>query len=259
MKQPSAALLVPDTDLVLADLTALGDPVFKTGLARFGINPDNALGIKLPALRLYARAYRKNHHLAQALWTTKVHEARLMAVFIADPRQATEALLEEWASDFNSWDICDQACGCLFIKTPFAWQKAREWATREPEFEKRAAFVLLAYLAIHDKMAPDGAFLSFFPTLLQGAADERNFVKKAVNWALRQVGKRNPALHRAVLDLAREMRLQGSRSARWIAAGAIRELESPAVGERLKKKFCARDKPGPGPGSRKPEQKAFCA
>jgi 3-methyladenine DNA glycosylase AlkD len=159
-----------------------------------------------------------------------------MAVFIADPKQVTEALLEKWVQDFNSWDICDQACGGLFYKTPFAWDKARQWVGRVPEFEKRAGFALMAYLAIHDKKAPDEQFLAFFPLLVQGAADDRNFVKKAVSWALRQIGKRNLNLHRSVMNLAREMQLQGSRSARWIATDALRELESPAVLERLQKR-----------------------
>jgi 3-methyladenine DNA glycosylase AlkD len=224
------------TEQVLADLRALGNPGFKAGLSRFGINPATALGIKLPDLRHYAKAYRKNHPLALELWETQVHEARLMAVFIADPKQVTEALLEKWVQDFDSWDICDQACGGLFDKTPFAWQKAREWATREAEFEKRAAFALMAYLAIHDKKARDEQFLSFFPLIKGGADDERNFVKKAVNWALRQIGKRNLGLHQSVMALAREIQVQGGKSARWIAADALRELQSPKVLASLQKK-----------------------
>jgi 3-methyladenine DNA glycosylase AlkD len=224
------------TDQVLADLEALGDPVFKAGLSKFAINPATALGIRLPVLRHYARAYRRNHQLALDLWETKVHEARLMAVFIADPKQATEALLEKWVSDFNSWDICDQACGGLFDKTPYAWDKAREWAAREPEFEKRAGFALMAYLAIHDKRARDEQFLAFFPYIKAGSDDDRNFVKKAVNWAIRQIGKRNLVLHAAVMALTREIQVQGSKSGRWIAADALRELESQKVLDGLQKK-----------------------
>jgi 3-methyladenine DNA glycosylase AlkD len=234
-KQPSAKFFMT-TDQILADLKALGDPAFKAGLGKFGINPATALGIKLPVLRHYAKAYRKNHALALDLWETKVHEARLMAVFIADPKQVTEAQMEKWVSDFNSWDICDQACGGLFDKTSFAWDKAREWARREAEYEKRAGYALMAYLAIHDKKARDEQFLSFFPLITSGAGDDRNFVKKAVNWALRQMGKRNLVLHRSVLALAREIKLQNSRSARWIAADALRELQSPAVLASLQKK-----------------------
>jgi 3-methyladenine DNA glycosylase AlkD len=224
------------TDQVLADLTALGSPDFKAGLSRFGINSGTALGIKLPVLRDYARSHRKNHQLALDLWETKVHEARLMAVFIADPKQVREALLEKWVKDFNSWDICDQACGGLFVKTPFAWDKARQWAGREPEFEKRAGYTLMAYLAVHDKKAADEQFLSFFPIIQTGSEDDRNFVKKAVNWAVRQIGKRNLVLHQAVMALAREIQGQGNKSARWIAADAIRELQSQQVLERLQQK-----------------------
>lgn len=235
-RQLSAKNIQLTSEQILADLAGLANPAFKAGLSKFGINPATALGIRLPVLRQYARTYRKNHQLALDLWETNVHEARLMAVFIADPRQVTEALLEKWVQDFNSWDICDQACGSLFDKTPFAWDKAREWACREPEFEKRAGFVLMASLAIHDKKAGDEPFQSFFPLLQLGAADERNFVKKAVNWALRQIGKRNLHLRQAVMAQARVIQLQGTSSARWIAADALRELQSPHVAERLSRK-----------------------
>jgi 3-methyladenine DNA glycosylase AlkD len=224
------------TNQVLADLSALGSPDFKAGLSRFGINTASALGIRLPVLRHYARAHRKNHQLALDLWETRVHEARLMAVFIADPKQVTEAQLERWVQAFDSWDICDQACGGLFVNTPFAWSKAQEWAGREPEFQKRAGYVLMACLAVHDKKAADEKFLSLFASLTAGAGDARNFVKKAVNWALRQIGKRNPVLHQAVIALAREIQGQGSRSARWIAGDALRELQSQQVQVRLHQK-----------------------
>jgi 3-methyladenine DNA glycosylase AlkD len=223
-------------DQVLADLRALGDADFKAGLSRFGINSGTALGIRLPVLRHYARSHRKNHQLALELWETQVHEARLLAVFIADPKQVTAGLLEQWVVAFDSWDICDQACGSLFVKTPFAWDKAREWAGRKPEFEKRAGFSLMAYLAVHDKKATGESFLSLFPLLKAGADDDRNFVKKAVNWALRQIGKRNVALHQAVMALARDIQGQGSKSARWIAADALRELQGQQVLVRVQQK-----------------------
>ena len=223
-------------DQVLADLKALGNADFQAGLGRFGINSATALGIRLPVLRHYARSHRNNHQLALDLWETRVHEARLMAVFIADAKQVTADLMEQWVVTFDSWDICDQACGALFVKTPFAWDKAREWAGRKPEFEKRAGFSLMAYLAVHDKKAAGESFLSFFPLLEAGAEDDRNFVKKAVNWALRQIGKRNLVLHQAVMALARDIQGQGSKSARWIAADAIRELQSQQVLARLQQK-----------------------
>ena len=223
-------------DQVLADLKALGNADFQAGLGRFGINSATALGIRLPVLRHYARSHRNNHQLALDLWETRVHEARLLAVFIADSKQVTADLMEQWVVTFDSWDICDQACGALFVKTPFAWDKAREWAGRKPEFEKRAGFSLMAYVAIHDKKAAGESFLSFFPLLKAGADDDRNFVKKAVNWALRQIGKRNLVLHQAVMALARDIQGQGSKSARWIAADAIRELQSQQVLARLQQK-----------------------
>ena len=223
-------------DQVLADVKALGNADFQAGLSRFGINSGTALGIRLPVLRQYARSHRNNHQLALDLWETRVHEARLMAVFIADAKQVTADLMEQWVVTFDSWDICDQACGALFVKTPFAWDKAREWAGRKPEFEKRAGFSLMAYLAVHDKKAAGESFLSFFPLLEAGAEDDRNFVKKAVNWALRQIGKRNLVLHQAVMALARDIQGQGSKSARWIAADAIRELQSQQVLARLQQK-----------------------
>jgi 3-methyladenine DNA glycosylase AlkD len=229
------------TECVLADLKALADPAFQANLQRFGINPETALGIRLPVLRAYAKAHRKNHPLALGLWDTQVHEARLLAVFIADPKQVTEVLLEAWVQDFNSWDICDQACGGLFAKTPYAWQKAREWAGREAEFEKRAGFALMAYLAVHAKNAGDEQFLDFLPVIVQGAADERNFVKKAVNWALRQIGKRNTRLHGAALGLARDLQGQKSKSARWIAADAIRELQSQTILDAVARKTISID------------------
>ncbi|WP_114781536.1 DNA alkylation repair protein [Botryobacter ruber] len=229
-------------DAVIEELLQLANPDFKDGMQRFGIDSSTALGIRLPALRALARQIKKNHPLALQLWDTNVHEARLLAIFIAEPKQVTEELLECWVNDFSSWDICDQACSGLFIKTPFAYAKALEWTGSTDEFRKRAGFVMMATLAVHDKKAPDTSFLQFFPYLVQGATDNRNFVKKAVNWALRQIGKRNLFLNGQAIDLADQLKQSGSKSASWIASGALRELVSPQVQERLHKKEARRSR-----------------
>ncbi|MBD0259163.1 MAG: DNA alkylation repair protein [Cytophagales bacterium] len=210
---------------VLEALEQLAQPQNLPGMRRFGINTDRALGVNIPKLRKLARELRRNHDLALSLWATEVHEARLLATMVADPKQLTAAQMEAWAKDFDSWDLCDGACGNLFSRTALAWETAPAWAAREEEFVRRAGFVLMATLAVHQKSAPDEAFLAFFPLLERYAPDGRNFVKKAVNWALRQIGKKNPTLRREAIGLARRIREQPHKSSRWIAADALRELE----------------------------------
>jgi 3-methyladenine DNA glycosylase AlkD len=163
------------------------------------------------------------------LWQTGIHEARILASIIADPRLVSPELMEEWVNDFDAWDVCDQVCGNLFDQTPSAYEKAMEWAQREPEFVRRAGFVLMAELAVHDKRATDEAFLPFFPLIQQYASDERNFVKKAVNWALRQIGKRNSHLRAVAMEWAHGIKQLDSPAARWIASDAIRELQQEKV------------------------------
>ncbi len=194
------------------------------GLSRYGINTKNTLGISIPILRDLAKEIGKNHPLAVELWKTGIHEARILAGFIDIPADVTEDQMEKWAMDFDSWDVCDQVCSNLFDKTKFAVKKAKEWTKREEEFVKRAGFVLMASLAVHDKGADDSLFTSFLPIIKRAAVDDRNFVKKADNWALRQIGKRNPRLNKAALKTAREIMKIDSRSARWVASDAIREL-----------------------------------
>lgn len=222
-------------EAILNELRSLANPINVEGMAKFGINPQYALGISVPALREIAKEYRKNHSLALELWDSGIHEARLLASFIDDPAQVSEQQMERWVKDFNSWDICDQCCMNLFDKTKFAYQKVVEWSEREEEFVKRAGIVLIATLAVHDKKAPDDYFEPFFTILLRNATDERNFVKKAVNWSLRQLGKRNKYLHYRAISVAREMQTLDSKSARWIAADALRELTDKRVIDRLKK------------------------
>jgi len=222
-------------DVVLAKLRALGDPQAVEGMARFGVHVSNAYGVSAPKLRALAKEIGKNHKLAAALWRTGVHDARLLATLVDDPARVTPRQMERWVRNFNSWALCDAACGCLFDKTPYAWDKAVEWTRRDEEYVKRAGFVLMATLAVHDKDAADERFETFLPHLVAHAGDERNFVKKAVNWALRQIGKRNRRLRGLAVQTAEEIRRIDSRPARWIAADALRELTSDAVRRRLKK------------------------
>ncbi len=215
-------------------LQSLANPDNVAGMRRFGINPHHTLGVSIPHLRKLAREQGKDHSLALALWQTGIHEARLLASMIDDMRQVSEAQMESWVQDFDSWDICDQVCGNLFDRTSFAYEKAREWSARNEEFVKRAGFVLMAGLAVHDKKASDAAFEPFFPILVREACDERNFVRKAVNWALRGLGKRNHSLNKAAIRTAREIQELNCKAARWIAADALRELTSEKIQSRLK-------------------------
>jgi 3-methyladenine DNA glycosylase AlkD len=220
---------------VLRELRALANPRNVEGTARFGISPRNTLGISVNSLRRIAKQIGRDHPLAQQLWKSGVHEARILAVLLDDPRLVTEQQMERWAKDIDSWDVCDGCSYHLFDKTPFAYRKAMEWSKRKEEFVKRAAFAMMAALAVHDKEARDAKFLKFLPPIQRESTDERNFVKKAVNWALRQIGKRNLALNKAAIKTALEIRMIDSPSARWIAADALRELRSEAVQKRLQK------------------------
>jgi 3-methyladenine DNA glycosylase AlkD len=222
-------------DEVLALLAARGNAENRAGMARYGINTARAFGVSVYEIRRVAKGMGTDHRLALELWETGNHEAQLLAGMIDDPVLVDEAQLERWAADFDSWDICDQTCANLFERTALARVKAVEWAEREEEFVKRAAFALMAALAWHDTRAPDEDFERFLPVIAAAADDERNFVKKAVNWALRNIGKRNPALNAAAVACARQIKAQDARSARWIAADAIRELTSAKVQQRLTK------------------------
>jgi 3-methyladenine DNA glycosylase AlkD len=206
------------------------------GMARYGIATENRLGVSIPDLRRLAKGIGKDHVLALRLWESGIQDALILAAMVDDAREVTEKQMEEWVRDFSSWDVCDQVCMNLFDKTPHAWKKVRDWAVREEEFVKRAAFSLIACLAWHDKEAGDEKFIDLFPVIREAATDERNYVKKAVSWALRHIGKRNLNLNREALKAARQIGGIESRAARWIASGAIRELESEAVQGRLKRK-----------------------
>lgn len=217
----------------ITELKSMGDPKAAAGMARYGIKADRALGITIPKLQSLAKKIGKNHQLAEALWSSTIHEARILACMIDDPQQITADQMEHWAADFDSWDLCDQCCSRLFRKTPFARQKALAWASRPEEFVKRAGFVLMAVLAVHDKKAADKQFEPFFRRIKAEACDERNFVKKAVNWALRQIGKRNVFLNKKAICVAEEIRQFESRAAQWVAGDALRELKSEKIQTRL--------------------------
>ena len=219
---------------IMGKLEALSDPGRAEAMAAWaGIKAHTLLGISIPNLRKIARETGRNHALAQELWVSGVHEARLVACMIDDPKLVTEDQLERWVMDFDSWDVCDQCCSNLFDKTVFAYQKVVEWSGRDEEYVRRAGFVLMATLAVHDKMAGDDVFLKFLPIIERGVTDERNFVRKAVNWALRQIGKRNRSLNGAAIRTAEVILRVDSKAARWVASDALRELRSPMVQRRL--------------------------
>lgn len=221
---------------ILADLEAHRNPQALAGMARYGIATARAYGISIPHLRGLAKRIGINHALGEQLWASGIHEARILAGMIADPKKMSGEQMDAWAAGFDSWDLCDQCCANLFERTALAWSKAAEWSAREESFVKRAGFVLMARLAVSDKKADAARFLAFLPLIEHEATDERNEVKKAVNWALRQIGKRDPTLNAAAIETAQAIQQIDSRAARWIAADALRELSSAAVQERLQRR-----------------------
>lgn len=221
---------------ILRKLKSMANPEAVTGMARYGINPKNNLGISIYKLRPIAKEIGKDHELALKLWDSGIHDARLLACFIEDPTKVTGEQMDSWAKDFDSWDVCDQACTSLFDLTPLAWIKVVEWAERDEEFVKRGAFSLIAGLAVHDKKASDKKFERFFPLIKKHSIDDRNYVKKAVNWALRNIGKRNLDLNNQMIKLSEEILKIDSKSAKWIARDALRELTSEKIQIRLRNK-----------------------
>lgn len=234
---------------LLAEVRALGSERNRAGMARYGINVADAFGVSVYELRKIAKRVGTDHELALALWATGNHEARLLACFVADPAAVTAAQMEAWARDFDSWDVCDQATTSLFDLTPHAWKKAAAWARREDEWIRRGGFALMAGLAVHDKGAANSDFEALLPLIEAAATDPRNFVKKAVNWALRNIGKRNLALNAAAIACARRIQAAanaraggerggdpGDRAARWVAADALRELGSEKAQARLRRR-----------------------
>ena len=218
------------------ELRAKSNPEARDGMARFGISTNGAVGVSMPYIRRIAKEMGKDQELALELWESGIHEARILAGLIAEPSKTRKELMERWAADFDSWDVCDQVCSCLFVKTPYAFEMAVQWTRRDQEFVKRAGFVLIAQLAVHDKKIEDARFLELLPLIVEQATDERNYVKKAVNWALRQIGKRNAYLNKLAIEISETIKSMDSRSARWIAADALRELRNPKTLSRIEKR-----------------------
>jgi len=220
-------------DAIMNRLKSLENKKNVQGMARYGINPKNNLGVSIYILRPLAKEIGRNHDLALKLWNSGIHDARLLACFIDDPEKVTGKQMDCWANDFDSWDICDQACTSLFDKNSVAWKKIFEWAEEDKEFVKRGAFSLIAGLSVHDKEANDKKFEQLLPLIKKHSIDERNYVKKAVNWALRNIGKRNLNLNNKAIKTAEQIKKIDSKSAKWIANDAIRELTS----DKVKKRF----------------------
>ncbi len=218
---------------VLDTLRTMGDHSHLAGMERFGIDTRHALGIRVTDLRALARGLGRDHDLATGLWRSGVHEARMLATMVDEPERVTRPQMERWIAQVGSWDLCDGLCGNLLDRTPYWFDAALEWSAREPEFTKRAGFALMAWSAVHRKTEPDRRFEAFLPAIREQATDPRNYVKKAVSWALRQIGKRSAALHPPAVSTARYLLDVDDPSARWIARDAIRELESPAILARL--------------------------
>ena len=218
-----------------AELKRLGEKKNVAGMARFGIRAKKVFGVSKPKLDELAKKIGKNHGLGMALWTTGIHDAKLLGVLISQPEKVDAKQMDRWVGDFDNWDVCDGTCCHLFVFAAPAWKKALEWTRRKKEFEKRAGFALAAFLAVHDKLAADTSYKKFLKVIEREAWDDRNFVRKAVNWALRNIGKRNLRLNRAAIASAERIRRQNTRAARWIAADALRELRSEAVQKRLRR------------------------
>lgn len=220
-------------ETILDQLKALGNPANLEGMARYGIRTDRSFGVKMGDVKALVKAHRKDHPLALALWDSGYREARLLAAHIADPRKVTPRLMETWVRQFDSWDVCDTTTNRLFRRTPFAFDKALAWSRSDELFTKRAGYALMAGLALKTNRLGDDAYEPFLDRIKAAATDDRNLIKKAVNWALRQIGKRNAALNLRAVTVAEELLAQGNSTARWIANDALKELQSEAVQKRL--------------------------
>jgi 3-methyladenine DNA glycosylase AlkD len=229
-RSPAIAEQVQD---VLARLQRSSTRRDRDNLVRFGINATQAFGVSVANVQAVAKRLGRSHELAAALWKTRWYEARLLTSFVDEPARVTPAQMDRWARDFDNWGICDTVCFHLFDRTPYAWAKVEEWHDKRDEFVKRAAFALLASLAVHDKQAGDERFLSALPFIEHAATDDRNFVKKGVSWALRVIGRRNAALNAASLDVARRLAASDEPAARWIGRDAVRELTSALVKRKV--------------------------
>jgi 3-methyladenine DNA glycosylase AlkD len=221
-------------DAAVAWLKARGNAKFRDGLARYGLPTDKAFGLSVATIKQYGKTVGRDHELALALWQTGWTDARMLAAFVGEPERVTPAEMDLWCRDFDSWGIVDSVCFTLWDRSPHAWKKAKQWVKRQPEFEKRAGFVLMACLAAHDKNAKDGAFLEFLRIIEARADDERNFVKKGVSWALRHIGHRNAKLHAAAVKTARTLAASADRTEAWVGRDALRDLTRPVVMKKVK-------------------------
>jgi 3-methyladenine DNA glycosylase AlkD len=210
---------------ILAEMRTLANPAARESMARFGIQAEDVIGLSVPQIRLIARRTSRSQPVAEQLWDTGIHDARILASLVADPNVISPETMDKWAQETDSWDICDACCGNLFDRTPHAWRKIRQWAPDEREFVRRAAFATLATIAVHDKKAPDSLFTAALPLIEKYAFDDRNFARKGINWALRNIGKRNPVLRKAAIACAERVRDQNSKASRWIGTDALRELK----------------------------------
>jgi 3-methyladenine DNA glycosylase AlkD len=210
---------------VIEQLRQSADASRLEGMSRYGIDVSSAFGVTMPEIRKLAKAIKKDHALALELWETGIRECQILASLVDDRKQVSKQQMDNWVSDFNSWEVCDQVCGNLFVRTPYAIEKALEYSLSEKEFIKRAGFVLMAEMQVHNKKVSNEELLQFFPIIEREAWDDRNFVKKAVNWALRQMGKRNKELHKVAVQCAKRIAQQESKAAKWIAKDALNELD----------------------------------
>ncbi len=222
-------------DDIISKLEGMSDPEAIGGMAHFWITPEKCYGVSIPELRHLAKETGKDHKLALMLWDKGYRETMILASMVDDPKQVTEKQMEGWVSDFDYWELCDQCCMNLFQKTPHSYRKAIEWSSRKEEFVKRSGFVLMARMAVADKKANDSVFEDFLPIIERESKDARNFVKKAVNWALRQIGKRNIELNKKAIEVSQRLTGSNLASARWIGTDALKELTSEAVQKRLHK------------------------
>ena len=225
-----------DRNDVLAWLRKQGTRRPLDGMARYGIVARRAFGVSMGTLLEMKKRVGTDHDLAIALWDSGWYEARLLAALVGDPERVTRRQMNVWAASFENWADCDTVCFQLWDRTPFAWEKARQWSASPREFVKRAGFVLMACLALHDKAAPDKRFVAFLPLIEKGARDERNFVKKGVNWALRGIGRRSVALNAAAVAVSKRLALSQDRAPRWVGKDALRELTSPKLRSRLSRR-----------------------
>jgi 3-methyladenine DNA glycosylase AlkD len=240
MKKSSAKALTskraPQLTEVVASIKRMGSKSVRDGMVRYGLPPDNAFGIPVGKMQNFAKGIGRNHELALALWETGHYEARMIAAFIDDPSLVTPAQMDRWCKDFDNWGIVDTVCFKLFDQTPHAWKKVVQWSNKRDEFQKRAAFALLASLAGHDKTASNQQFLNCLPLIEKASTDERNFVKKGVSWALRTVGRRNSELNEACTTVAQKLSTSSDPTARWLGKEALREFKSAVVARQLMKR-----------------------